>query len=116
MNTSTFVSVISIASCLIASGCGEGSTDVTSPSALHGSTSIVPPTVPPDQVSCIAANAQWAIGSTATDELLEKARLAANAAVARFVMVGEPFTTEYLAARLNLDVDERRRVVAARCG
>jgi hypothetical protein len=66
-----------------------------------------PPTTGRDQRTCAAANADCAIGSPANDEPLENARLTARAAVARFVARAQPITTEYLATRLNLEVDGR---------
>lgn len=47
---------------------------------------------------------------------LEKARLAAKAAVARFVIRGEPITTDYVATRLTLETDVQRTVVSVPCG
>ncbi len=116
MSTRTPASVICIAFGLLASSCGTPSNESTGPTAVDRPGIVAPPTTGPDQTTCVAANAAWAIGSPANDELLEKARLAARAAVARFVVRGQPITTEYLGTRLNLEVDERQLVVAARCG
>jgi hypothetical protein len=116
MNTRTFASVICIAAGLVACACGTTSNELTGPTAVQRPGIVAPPTVGPDQTSCTAANADWAIGSTANNELLEKARLAAKAAVARFVMRGQPITTEYLATRLTLETDEQLIVMSVRCG
>jgi hypothetical protein len=116
MRTPTLTSAICIAFGLLASACGSTSNEFTGPTAAQRPGIVAPPTTGPDQTGCASANAEWAIGSTANDELLEKARLAAKAAVARFVMRGQPITTEYLGTRLNLEVDERQLVVAVRCG
>jgi hypothetical protein len=35
---------------------------------------------------------------------------------ARLLPRGQPITTEYLAGRLNLEMDDKRVVVAVRCG
>jgi hypothetical protein len=116
MNTRTLGSLICIAAGLVAGGCGTTSTRLSEPTGVDRPGIIAPPTAAPDQTSCVAANAEWAIGSTASNQLLENARLAAKAAVARFVVRGQPITTEYLASRLNLETDDKRVVVAVRCG
>ena len=66
--------------------------------------------------SCSATEAQFAIGQTRSNDLLERARVAANASVARFLVPNQPITMEYLASRLNLELDEKNFVRSARCG
>lgn len=122
MTTRLLAFVIYIAFGVLAGACGTTSNELTGPTKLTGPTNVqrpgivAPPTGGSGQPNCAAANAEWAIGSTANNELLEKARLAANAAVARFVMRGQPITAEYLATRLTLETDEQRIVAAVRCG
>jgi hypothetical protein len=116
MSTRSLVTMICMATSLSAAGCATASNNVTGPTGTERPGMATPPTLPSDQASCAAPNAEWAIGSDASNELLEKARLAAKAAVARFVVRGQPITTEYLGKRLNLEIDERRLVVAVRCG
>jgi hypothetical protein len=116
MVTRTIALNICITLGLLASGCGAMSKEMTGPTAVERPGNIAPPTTGPDQTSCVAANADWVIGATASSELLEEARVAANATVARFIQRGQPITTEYLGTRLNLDIDERQLVVAVRCG
>jgi hypothetical protein len=48
--------------------------------------------------------------------LLERARVAANATVARFLVPNQPITMEYSAWRLNLELDDKNFVRSARCG
>ena len=116
MNIRTLASMIVVAASLAAAACGTTSNELTGPTAVQTPGIVGPPTVGPNQTGCAAPDAEWAIGSPASDELLEKARLAAKAAVARFIVRGQPITTEYLGTRLNLEVDERQFVVAVRCG
>jgi hypothetical protein len=98
----------------IASACGgatHGSTAPTSgPSAVQPSGSL------PASRSCSAAEAQWTVGQQRSEDLLERARVAANATVARFLLPNQPITMEYLGSRLNLELDERNLVRAASCG
>jgi hypothetical protein len=107
---------LSIAVGSLAAGCGTTPDTVTSPTAVASPRVPAPPTLPADHSSCTASKAQWAIGRAATDDLLKQARVAANATVARFIVQGQPITTEYLGTRLNLEVDVQRVVVAVRCG
>ena len=117
MSTRTLASVIYIVFGLLASACGTTSNEVTGPTDVQRRPGIVAqPTIDLDQTSCAAASAEWAIGSPATSDLLERARLAAKAAVARFVTRGQPITTEYLSSRLTLETDAQLVVVAVRCG
>ena len=82
----------------------------------------VPPTPPITQPSppehadrCDHRNAQWAVGQTATRELLEKARAAAGADTARLLRLGEPTTLEYRFGRLNLVINTKDVVQRVEC-
>jgi hypothetical protein len=80
-----------------------------------------PPTSPgapiaPDTEKCDASKAGSAVGSPATAEVLERARGAAGASVARFLKPNQPITMEYLASRLNLGLDDESIVRSVRCG
>jgi hypothetical protein len=66
--------------------------------------------------TCVATNAQSAIGQRASQQLLEQARVAATASTARFIRPNEPITTEYLGSRLNLQLDLQDVVRAVSCG
>jgi peptidase inhibitor I78 family protein len=75
-----------------------------------------PPAPPPTSTTCDASKAQFAIGERASSELLEKARVAAGAEVARFLRPNEPITTEFLSSRLNLNLNAKDVVHSAYCG
>jgi hypothetical protein len=104
----------------LASGCSSGT--VTSPSEPIGSTppsdrSPAPsPQPPPVSGTCDASKAQWAIGERATNDVLERARNAAQAATARFIRPNQAITLEYSAGRLNLGLDKRDVVIGVNCG
>jgi hypothetical protein len=114
---------------LLATGCGGGSTDVgttpTSPGSL-GDTGSNPdgtrppspprPAPPPASGSCTASQAEWAVGQTASADLLERARVDAGAGVARFIRPNQPMTTEYSGARVNLYLDGKDVVQSVVCG
>jgi hypothetical protein len=98
----------------IAGACGGKSNAATAPTP---ESSAVPPSGSlPATGSCVATEAQWAIGQQRSADLLERARVAANASVARFLVPNQAITMEYLDSRLNLELDERNLVRGVRCG
>jgi hypothetical protein len=74
-----------------------------------------PMPVPP-QAACDANAARGAIGQVATPDVVEKARLAAGAQMARTLKPGQVVTMEYHSSRLNVDVNEGNVVTGVRCG
>jgi len=77
---------------------------------------VPPPAQPPTAQACDADAANGAIGKTATTQVIEEARLAAGAAVARTLAPGQVVTMEFRGDRLNLMVDEANVVTGVRCG
>ena len=75
-----------------------------------------PPIAAPDTEKCDASKAGSAVGSSATAEVIERARVAAGASVARFLKPNQPITMEYLASRLNLGLDGENIVRSVTCG
>jgi len=61
-------------------------------------------------------NVQFAIGNPASHELLERARVAAHAASARYLRPNEAVTMEFLGSRLNLKLTREGIVLSAYCG
>jgi hypothetical protein len=78
----------------------------------------VPPPhpTPPSSGTCDAAKAQWAVAEPASNDLLERAHIAAKASVARFIRPNEPITMEFSPARLNLGLDKQDVVASVTCG
>jgi Peptidase inhibitor I78 family len=76
------------------------------------------PTAPPPAPSgsCDATKAQFALGERASQELLDRARVAAGAGVARFIRPNEPITLEFSPARLNLNLNTKDVVQSVDCG
>lgn len=66
--------------------------------------------------SCTAERARSALGQPYSDALAERARREAGARVARKIEPGRAYTMEFLAGRLNLEVDGRGIVQRLRCG
>lgn len=69
-----------------------------------------------ETMQCDAGKAQWAVGKTPDDDLVERARRDAGARVVRVITYGMMVTMEYDAARLSLDLDAHGRVGQVRCG
>ncbi len=67
-------------------------------------------------VGCDAGPAQRWIGQTSTAALVESARKASGASVARALTPGMMVTMEFRADRLNVTVDEKGLVTAIGCG
>ena len=65
---------------------------------------------------CNAAPAQGVIGKQGTPSVIEKARVASGAAMARLLHPRQVVTLEFNAERLNLVVDGKGRITAVRCG
>lgn len=65
---------------------------------------------------CSASGADFAIGKPGTPELLEQARKASGAQMARILHPHDVVTLEYRSERLNLNVDERGTVSRVNCG
>lgn len=65
---------------------------------------------------CSASGADFTVGKPGTPELLEQARKASGAQIARILKPQDVVTLEYRSERLNLNVDQQGRVVRANCG
>lgn len=75
------------------------------------------PNIPgPAYKQCDAAPAAQNVGKMADPALVEAARRASGAAIARTLTPGTMVTMEYRPDRLNVVVDDRGRVTAIRCG
>lgn len=66
--------------------------------------------------ACNAAPAQSALGKQGTASVIEKARVASGAAMARVLHPNQPTTLEFNHERLNLLIDTSGRITAVRCG
>jgi hypothetical protein len=86
--------------------------------ASHGTGQLSPAEEGPQVIAmgCAESGATAAIGKTASDDVVEKARLDANARVARVLRPGHAYTMEYNGARLNLNTDKNGRIVSVNCG
>ena len=74
-------------------------------------------TTPPAAMQgCNADAAQDAVGKTANDEVIEQARQASGATVARALRPDMVITMEYRADRLNLRTNTDNVVVSVGCG
>lgn len=66
--------------------------------------------------TCSAAGARAVVGKSASGQVVEQARVAAGARMARVLHPGQITTKEFDGERLNLDVDAKGVILAVRCG
>jgi Peptidase inhibitor I78 family len=123
MRASRFLLASICAAGWLTSACGGNATSTSPSDPIE---SAVPPSVdrgpapapqpPPASAKCDATKAQWAIGERASMDLLDRAREAAQASVARFIRPNEAITLEFLPWRLNLGLDAHDVVKSISCG
>lgn len=65
---------------------------------------------------CESSGANFAIGKAASNELLEQARKASGAQLARILKPNDAVTLEYRSERLNLHADEKGVISRVNCG
>jgi hypothetical protein len=70
----------------------------------------------PARSPCNADRAAFAVQQPITDELAERARLAAGAETVRVVRPGQPITMDLRMDRLNINLDGAGAVTQVRCG
>ena len=66
--------------------------------------------------SCDASVLAWATGQVADEALVERARVQAGAKTVRVLRPGMMVTREFNGDRLNIRVDNERKVLATNCG
>lgn len=66
--------------------------------------------------ACEAAPAQGFIGQAGTASVIEKARIASGAAMARVLHPNQATTQEFKQERLNLILNDKGRIAVVRCG
>ena len=71
---------------------------------------------PPAAGACDAAPIAWTIGRLADDALVERARVESHSASVRVLRPGMLVTNDHDAARLNVRVDNERKVLSVACG
>lgn len=69
-----------------------------------------------DGMACDASKAEWMIGETPTDELLERGAADAGVEIARYIRHDEAVTMEYHPSRLNVSLDENGIIARVNCG
>jgi hypothetical protein len=76
-----------------------------------------PEPVPGDPaMECDAKSTGWAIGQDADASLVERIKTETHSERARVLKPGQMVTMEFLATRVNIDVDGNNRVLKVRCG
>jgi len=101
---------------LIAAGLATLASACAQPLPPAGSPTFPAPPPPVMAGDCDASRVQDLVGRAYSDALLEQARAAAGARVARPLRPGQAITMEYSSQRLNLELDADGKVTRARCG
>jgi hypothetical protein len=70
----------------------------------------------PAQAACDAEAVRWAVGETAGEDVVERARREAGARTVRVLSPGTAATMDFNPLRLNLVTDEGMRITEVRCG
>lgn len=71
---------------------------------------------PPAMEGCDASDLKFLIGATLDEALTTRARDASGASSVRVIRPGQMVSMDYVAERLNIEVDAAGKVTAARCG
>ena len=71
---------------------------------------------PPSMEGCDASDLSFLTGKLLDEALTAQARDAAAAKSVRVIRPGQMVTMDYLAERLNIEVDAAGKVTAVRCG
>jgi hypothetical protein len=129
MRRTLFISVVIIAACfgIACDTTNDRSTAPTSVGRSSGEANETPSSTPqsnpraaergtPAVADCDATKAQWAVGEPESAELLERARVAAEAKSARFLRPDQMVAMEYSSSRLNLHLGTQGVVGSVRCG
>ena len=70
----------------------------------------------PQSGTCDSRKLSWTVGLVADDGLIERARVEAGANTVRVLRPGMMITNEVNPARLNLRIDNARKVLTYSCG
>ncbi len=100
-------SLLSLLTAVVLAGCSSAGTPAKAPETA----------APADFGGrCEAAGAGFAVGKPASADLLEQARKASGAQMARVLKPHDAVTLEYRSERLNLHADEKGGVTRVNCG
>lgn len=116
VRTALALVVLMLGACTTSAPAESATAPVAAPADAAPPGTAPTPAPAPMPAACNAEAARGAIGQTASAEVVEQARLAAGAAIARTLKPGQMVTMEYHGGRLNLDVDADNVVTGVRCG
>jgi hypothetical protein len=84
--------------------------------AREVTTAAPPGTNHPRAGACDARKLSWTLGLVADDALIERSRMESGATTVRVLRPGMMITNEVNPARLNLRIDNARKVLVYSCG
>jgi len=100
-------SLVSLLAAVVLVGCSSGGS---------GSKTSEPVVSANPDSRCEASSAEFAVGKAASADLLEQARKASGAQLARILKPTDAITLEYRSERLNLHADDKGVVSRVNCG
>lgn len=71
---------------------------------------------PEPKMTCDAAKASWAKGQVADETLVQRIKADTGSKGVRVIKPGQAVTMDYREDRVNIDVDDKGRVLKVRCG
>ena len=71
---------------------------------------------PPAMEGCDASDLKFLVGKPLDETIAARARDASGATSVRIIRPGQMVSTDYVAERLNIEVDAEGKVLNARCG
>jgi hypothetical protein len=72
--------------------------------------------MPPQQGTCNAENARWAIGQAATPDVVERIRVDTGSRTARVIGPDDMYTMDHRPDRVNVKTNERGAITEVTCG
>ncbi|MDD0974918.1 I78 family peptidase inhibitor [Pseudomonas fontis] len=103
----TRASLVSLLAVAVLAGCSTGGGSASKAPEAAASSS---------DGRCDAAGAAFAVGKPASPAVLEQARKASGAQIARVLKPHDVMTLEYRSERLNLNADDKGVVTRVNCG
>ena len=74
------------------------------------------PAPPTAAMACDASKAQWAVGQTASQDVVDKVVKDSSSREARVIKPGQAVTMDYREDRVNINVDGKNTITDVKCG
>ena len=94
--------------------CAANAPATTEPTATEPTPAQAAP--PAAAMQCDAAKAQWAVGQTASQDVVDKVVKESGSSTSRVLKPGQPMTMDYREDRVNIHVDDKNVITEVKCG